>query len=83
MTIYYPTACRTESERILDEEDTKLKQQEADAKAKEDEKEPVTVEPIYKYEPKTVTDWAVQNDNKPLWTRSPREVRPMGCSYWH
>ncbi len=33
------------------------------------------VEPVYKYEPKTTVDWAVQNDNKPLWTRSPKEVR--------
>ena len=30
---------------------------------------------MYKYEPKTTVDWAVQNDNKPLWTRSPKEVR--------
>lgn len=58
----------------MDEEDTKVKQEVADAKAKEEETEPETVEPVYKYEPKTVSDWAVQNDNKPLWTRSPREV---------
>ena len=56
-------------------EGTKAKQEEADAKAKEEDKEPAPVEPVFKYEPKTVTDWAVQNDNKPLWTRTPRDVR--------
>ena len=30
---------------------------------------------VMKTEQKEVVDWAVQNDNKPLWTRSPREVR--------
>ena len=34
------------------------------------------MEPVQKTAQKEVTDWAVQNDNKPLWTRSPREVRP-------
>jgi hypothetical protein len=33
------------------------------------------VDPVMKTEQKEVQDWAVQNDNKPLWTRSPREVR--------
>lgn len=32
------------------------------------------VEPVKKSVSKDVTDWAVQNDNQPLWTRSPREV---------
>ena len=32
---------------------------------------------VMKTEQKEVVDWAVQNDNKPLWTRSPREVRPL------
>ena len=32
---------------------------------------------VMKTEQKEVQDWAVQNDNKPLWTRSPREVRPV------
>ena len=34
------------------------------------------MEPVMKTEQKEVQDWAVQNDNKPLWTRSPREVHP-------
>jgi len=32
------------------------------------------VEPVMKSESKEVQDWAVQNDNKPLWTRSPKDV---------
>lgn len=32
------------------------------------------MDPVMKTEQKEVQDWAVQNDNKPLWTRSPREV---------
>ena len=64
---------------MLDEAETLVKQKVADAKAVEEGKEAAEpVEPAYKYEPKTVTEWAVQNDNKPLWTRSPREVRRMG-----
>jgi hypothetical protein len=38
--------------------------------------EPAAVDAVMKTEQKEVQDWAVQNDNKPLWTRSPREVRP-------
>jgi hypothetical protein len=37
--------------------------------------EPAAVDAVMKTEQKEVQDWAVQNDNKPLWTRSPREVR--------
>ena len=37
--------------------------------------EPAAVDAVMKTEQKEVVDWAVQNDNKPLWTRSPREVR--------
>lgn len=41
--------------------------------------EPAAVDAVMKTEQKEVVDWAVQNDNKPLWTRSPREVRPPFC----
>ena len=65
----------------MDEEKTAEKQRQADEEAKEAGKEGGAdpVEPVYKYEPKTTVDWAVQNDNKPLWTRSPKEVRGDGC----
>lgn len=59
----------------IDEEETAKKQAEADAKAKEEGKDaadPVT--PSYKTEWDTKEEWVVQNDNKPLWTKSPREV---------
>lgn len=59
----------------VDEEATAKKQAEEDAKAKEEGKdaaEPVT--PVYKTEWDTAEEWVVQNDNKPIWTKSPREV---------
>jgi HSP90 family molecular chaperone len=34
----------------------------------------VQVEPVMKTDYEDVWDWRVENDNKPLWTRSPREV---------
>jgi heat shock protein beta len=66
---------RQESEQVVDEEATKKKQEEADAKAKEEGKDSAEpVQPVMKTESKSVQDWLVQNDNKPLWTRPPREV---------
>jgi len=59
----------------VDSDATEKKQEEANAKAKEEGKEaadPVT--PVYKTEWDTVQEWIVQNDSKPLWTRSPKEV---------
>jgi HSP90 family molecular chaperone len=32
------------------------------------------VEPVMKTDYEDVWDWRVENDNKPLWTRSPKEV---------
>ena len=34
------------------------------------------VEPVMRTVSKSTADWAIQNDNKPLWTKSPREVKP-------
>jgi heat shock protein 90kDa beta len=59
----------------VDAEATAKKQEEENAKAKEEGKDsadPVT--PVYKTEWDTTQEWAVQNDNKPLWTRPAREV---------
>ena len=33
------------------------------------------MQPVKKTQSKEVQDWAVQNDNKPLWTRAPKDVR--------
>ena len=64
--------------QVVDEEKTKKKQEEADAAAKEkgDEQPAEKVTPETKSESKQVWDWVVQNDSKPLWTRSPKEVSP-------
>ena len=59
-----------------DEAATKDKQAKADEEAKEAGKDAADpVEPSTRSESKEVWDWRVQNDNKPLWTRSPKEVR--------
>ena len=73
--------------QVLDETATKEKQEKADEEAKKEGKEGADpVEPVMKSEGKDVWDWRVQNDNKPLWTRSPKEVRPrlfgLFCSMW-
>lgn len=35
---------------------------------------PHQVEPVMKTDYEDVWDWRVENDNKPLWTRNPKEV---------
>ena len=61
--------------QVVDEEATAKKREEAEAAAKAaGEDKPVEVEPVKKLESSTEWDWAVQNSNKPIWTRSPKEV---------
>ena len=62
------------SEQVLDEEATAKAQAEADAAAEAAGEEKKAVAPVFKTERKTVEDWAVQNDNKPLWTRPAKDV---------
>ena len=63
--------------QVLDETATKDKQDKADEEAKKEGKEKAEpVDPVMKSEGKDVWDWRVQNDNKPLWTRSPKDVSP-------
>ena len=67
--------------QVVDVEATAKAQEEADAKAKaaEGAAEDASADPVtkvYKTEWESSEDWAVQNNNKPLWTRSPREVKP-------
>ena len=62
---------------MADETATKDKQEKADEEAKKEGKEKAeSVEPVMKSEGKDVWDWRVQNDNKPLWTCSPKDVSP-------
>ncbi|EIE19325.1 heat shock protein Hsp90 [Coccomyxa subellipsoidea C-169] len=66
---------KTEYEQVVDDEATKEKQAKADEEAKEAGKEAADpVEPATRSESKEVWDWRVQNDNKPLWTRTPKEI---------
>lgn len=60
---------------MLDEAATKEKQEKAEEEAKKEGKDKAeSVDPVMKSEGKEVWDWRVQNDNKPLWTRSPKDV---------
>jgi heat shock protein 90kDa beta len=62
-----------ESKTITDEAATAERQKAADAAAKEGEP-PAKVEPVTKTDYVDVWGWRVQNDDKPLWTRSPKDV---------
>lgn len=62
--------------QVVDEVATKEAQEKADEEAKKEGKDSAEpVEPVMKSESKEVLDWRIQNDNKPLWTRSPKDVR--------
>ena len=67
--------------QVVDEEATAKKRQEAEeaARSKGEDADKVEVDPVKKRESRTEWDWTVQNDNKPIWTRSPKEVprRPV------
>lgn len=62
-----------ESKTITDEAATAERQQAADAALKEGES-PIKVEPVTKTDYVDVWGWRTQNDDKPLWTRSPKDV---------
>ena len=65
------------ADQVVDEAATKEAQEKADEAAKSEGKDGAEpVEAVNKSEGKEVWDWRVQNDNKPLWTRSPKEARP-------
>lgn len=65
---------KQESIEVVDDEATRKAQEEEDAKAKEEGRDAKQIDPVKKKEMKEVVDWQVQNDNKPLWTRSPKDV---------
>lgn len=60
--------------KVLDEEATKRKQEAADKKAAEKGEESKPVEPVMKTDYEEKWEWRVENENKPIWTRSPKEV---------
>eukprot|EP00798_Chlamydomonas_sp_ICE-L_P023848 gene23848-9404_t len=60
--------------KVLDEEATAKKQEQADKKATEAAEESKPVEPVMKTDYEEKWDWRVENENKPIWTRSPKEV---------
>ena len=62
--------------QVVDKEATAKKRQEAEeaARSQGEDADKVEVDPVKKRESRTEWDWTVQNDNKPIWTRSPKEV---------
>eukprot|EP01023_Acetabularia_acetabulum_P038178 TRINITY_DN3649_c0_g1_i4.p1 TRINITY_DN3649_c0_g1~~TRINITY_DN3649_c0_g1_i4.p1 ORF type:complete len:781 (-),score=164.14 TRINITY_DN3649_c0_g1_i4:309-2651(-) len=65
---------QTEYEQVVDEEKTATKQEKENEKAKEEDREPQTVESVMKSVGKQVWDWRIQNDSKPIWARDPKTV---------
>jgi heat shock protein beta len=62
-----------ESKTVTDEAATAERQKAADAALKEGDA-PVKVEPVTKADYVDVWGWRTQNDDKPLWTRPPKDV---------
>lgn len=58
----------------MDDEATARKQEAADKKAKEEGKESTPVEPVMKTVYDDKFDWRVENENKPVWVRNPKDV---------
>ncbi|KXZ47453.1 hypothetical protein GPECTOR_35g891 [Gonium pectorale] len=69
--VYSP---KKEPRKVVDSEATAKKQEAADKKAAEKGEESKPVEPVMKTEYDEVWDWRLENENKPIWTRSPKDV---------
>mmetsp|Transcript_21130 Transcript_21130/g.46267 ORF Transcript_21130/g.46267 Transcript_21130/m.46267 type:complete len:805 (+) Transcript_21130:53-2467(+) len=65
---------KKEPKKVVDEEATARKQEQADKKAEEKGEEKKPVEPVMKTEYEEKFDWRLQNENKPIWTRNPKDV---------
>jgi len=65
---------KKEPTKVVDEEATAKRQEEADKIAAEKGEEPIKVDPVTKTEYVDVFDWRVENENKPIWTRTPKDV---------
>jgi len=64
---------KTVTKQVVDEEATKKAKEEAEKDKKEGD-EAAEVEPVMKTDYDTVWDWSVQNENKPLWLQSARDL---------
>eukprot|EP00951_Prasinocladus_malaysianus_P006790 scaffold48326_cov28-Prasinocladus_malaysianus.AAC.1 len=62
------------SQEVVDEEKTREAQEKADKEAEEKGEEKKQIDPIMKTTFEDVKKFMVQNDNKPLWVRSPKDV---------
>ncbi len=58
------------TKQVVDDEATEKKKKELEEKGESTE----DLEPVMKTDYETVWDWTLQNENKPLWLQSPREV---------
>jgi heat shock protein beta len=65
---------RKEPVKVEDSEATARKQEAEDKRAAEKGETPAKVEPVMKTDYTEVWDWRVENENKPIWTRSPKDV---------
>ena len=66
---------KKDPKKVLDDEATARKQEAAEKKAKEEGKEAADkVEPVMKTVYEEKWDWRMENENKPIWVRSPKDV---------
>lgn len=65
---------KTVPKDVVDVEATEKAREAAKKKAEEEGTEPEEVKDVMKTEYENVPDWIVQNENKPIWLRSPKEV---------
>jgi hypothetical protein len=63
---------------VVDEEATAKKGEAEAKKAAEEGREAGAVEPVMKTTYEDLWDWRVENENKPIWTRNPKEVWRRG-----
>nr|QBY35568.1 heat shock protein 90C [Dunaliella salina] len=67
-------SAKKEPRKVTDEEATAKKQEAEDKRAQEKGEEPKKVEAVTKTVYDDVWDWRMENDNKPIWTRNPKDV---------
>eukprot|EP00210_Caulerpa_lentillifera_P009112 g8690.t1 len=65
---------KREPKQVVDEEATEKEQAKEDEEAKKEEREPKKVDSVMKTEYEDKWDWAVQNENKPLWLQDSKDV---------
>jgi len=65
---------KREPVKVVDDEATKKAQEREDSAAEKEGREAKSVDPVTKTDYEEQWDWAVQNENKPIWLQDSKEV---------